>query len=43
MDYLAREDAVKKRKEPTLLVNGAKTAIVVAHNYDPYLGINLAI
>jgi epoxyqueuosine reductase QueG len=38
MGYLAREDAVMKRKEPTRLVPGAISAIVASLNYDPDLG-----
>eukprot|EP00026_Physarum_polycephalum_P001039 Phypoly_transcript_01040.p1 GENE.Phypoly_transcript_01040~~Phypoly_transcript_01040.p1 ORF type:complete len:1215 (+),score=194.93 Phypoly_transcript_01040:66-3710(+) len=37
MGYLAREDAVMKRKEPTRLVPGAMSAIVATLNYDPGL------
>ena len=33
MGYLAREDAVAKRAEPSLLVPGAKSAVVVALGY----------
>jgi hypothetical protein len=42
MGYLAREDAVLKRKEPTRLVPGAISAIVATLNYDPGLGVYLA-
>jgi epoxyqueuosine reductase len=33
MGYLAREDAVAKRRDPALLVPGAKSAVVVALGY----------
>jgi epoxyqueuosine reductase len=33
MAYLAREDAVAKRRDPAVLVPGAKSAVVVAINY----------
>jgi epoxyqueuosine reductase len=35
MGYLARPDAVSKRVDPTLVVEGARSAIVVAKNYYP--------
>ncbi len=35
MGYLAREDAVAKRQDLTLVVPGARSAIVVARNYYP--------
>ncbi|HEX2090992.1 MAG TPA: tRNA epoxyqueuosine(34) reductase QueG [Longimicrobiaceae bacterium] len=35
MAYLAREDAVAKRKDPAVLVPGARSAVVVALNYSP--------
>jgi epoxyqueuosine reductase len=35
MAYLAREDAVAKRRDPAVLVPGARTAVVVALNYHP--------
>jgi epoxyqueuosine reductase len=33
MAYLAREDAIAKRRDPSVLVPGAKSAVVVAINY----------
>ena len=39
MGYLAREDAVAKRKDPTRVVPGAVSAIVATINYDPDLGM----
>ena len=33
MEYLAREDAVSRRADPSTLVDGARTAVVVAKNY----------
>lgn len=33
MGYLAREDAVAKRRDPALAVAGARSAVVVARNY----------
>jgi epoxyqueuosine reductase len=33
MGYLAREDAVAKRADPSLVVPGARSAVVVARNY----------
>jgi epoxyqueuosine reductase len=35
MGYLAREDAVAKRRDPAVLVPGARSAVVVALNYFP--------
>ncbi|HEX8273808.1 MAG TPA: tRNA epoxyqueuosine(34) reductase QueG [Longimicrobiaceae bacterium] len=35
MGYLAREDAVAKRRDPAVLVPGARSAVVVALNYHP--------
>ncbi|HWV56436.1 MAG TPA: tRNA epoxyqueuosine(34) reductase QueG [Longimicrobiales bacterium] len=35
MGYLAREDAVARRLDPEVGFPGARTAIVVAHNYLP--------
>ncbi|MET0397135.1 MAG: tRNA epoxyqueuosine(34) reductase QueG [Longimicrobiaceae bacterium] len=35
MGYLAREDAVAKRRDPAGLVPGARSAVVVALNYHP--------
>lgn len=35
MAYLAREDAVAKRRDPAVLVPGARSAVVVALNYHP--------
>jgi epoxyqueuosine reductase len=35
MGYLAREDAVAKRRDPALAVPGARSAVVVARNYYP--------
>jgi epoxyqueuosine reductase len=35
MEYLAREDAMAKRKDPTQIVPGARSAVVVAKNYYP--------
>src|SRR5688572_9761532 len=35
MGYLSREDAVAKRRDPAVLVPGAKSAVVVALHYDP--------
>lgn len=35
MAYLARPDAVDKRGDPTLVVPGARSAVVVAHGYHP--------
>ena len=35
MRYLARPDAVAKRADPGLVVPGARSAVVVAHNYLP--------
>lgn len=35
MAYLAREDAVAKRRDPAVLVPGARSAVVVALNYAP--------
>lgn len=35
MAYLAREDAVAKRRDPAVLVPGALSAVVVALNYAP--------
>lgn len=39
MGYLSREDAVQKRKNPTLLSPGTVSAIVATLNYDPKLGL----
>jgi epoxyqueuosine reductase len=35
MGYLAREDAVARRKDPAVLVPGTMSAVVVALRYDP--------
>ncbi|HVG44855.1 MAG TPA: tRNA epoxyqueuosine(34) reductase QueG, partial [Longimicrobium sp.] len=35
MGYLSREDAVAKRRDPTVLVPGARSAVVVALDYAP--------
>jgi epoxyqueuosine reductase len=35
MGYLTRPDAVEKRRDPRVLVPGAKTAVVVTKNYHP--------
>ncbi|HET7233767.1 MAG TPA: tRNA epoxyqueuosine(34) reductase QueG [Longimicrobium sp.] len=35
MAYLSRPDAVEKRRDPAVLVPGAKSAVVVALHYDP--------
>ena len=35
MGYLTRPDAVEKRRDPRVLVPGAKTAVVVTRNYYP--------
>ncbi|HEX6070835.1 MAG TPA: QueG-associated DUF1730 domain-containing protein, partial [Longimicrobiaceae bacterium] len=35
MGYLTRPDAVEKRRDPRVLVAGAKTAVVVTRNYYP--------
>jgi epoxyqueuosine reductase len=35
MGYLTRPDAVEKRRDPRMLVPGAKTAVVVTKNYYP--------
>jgi epoxyqueuosine reductase len=35
MGYMAREDAVAKRRDPAVLVPGAKSAVVVALDYAP--------
>ena len=35
MGYLAREDAVAKRRDPAVLVPGARSAVVVALDYFP--------
>jgi epoxyqueuosine reductase len=35
MGYLAREDAVAKRRDPVLAVPGARSAVVVAKSYFP--------
>jgi len=36
MGYLSREDAVEKRRDPAVLVPGARSAVVVALHYDPH-------
>ncbi|HET7464101.1 MAG TPA: tRNA epoxyqueuosine(34) reductase QueG [Longimicrobium sp.] len=35
MGYLSRPDAVEKRRDPAVLVPGARSAVVVALHYDP--------
>ena len=35
MGYLAREDAVARRRDPAVLVPGARSAVVVALHYAP--------
>src|SRR5680860_766626 len=35
MAYLTREDAIAKRRDPSLVVPGARSAVVVAMNYYP--------
>jgi epoxyqueuosine reductase len=35
MGYLSREDAVLKRRNPAVLVPGARSAVMVALHYDP--------